>query len=156
EPPQACSEAHHPPGCALRQPDCLEVHQRADAPGEEVHRGAHLLRRDGPRRGARRAARRERLQAGAQQPQAGGRGEEPPRGRRHLPGAGRGAPRSPHGARDALAHQLLARSRREVDGRQARRRGARRLAWRGQRDEEEGRHAPHGRSEQGVRALPLV
>src|SRR6202023_730480 len=52
--------------------------------------------------------------------------------------------------------QLLARPQREVDGREARRRGDRRLEGRGQCGQEEGRHAPHGGREQGVRALSLV
>ena len=65
EPPQKRRKAHHPAGCALRQPDRLEVHQRPDVPGQEVHGRAHLLRRDGPRREPHEPAGREHLQAGA-------------------------------------------------------------------------------------------
>ena len=50
---------------------------------------------------------------------ADGRGEEPPRRRRQLPGSGRSAPGAPHGARDALAARSRAQARREVDGRSA-------------------------------------
>ena len=114
-----------PPDRALRQPDRLEVHQRPDVSGQEGDGRAHLLRRDGHRRGAHEPARRERLQAGAHQPQAGRRGEEPPRRWRDVPGAGRSPSRSPHRAGHALAHLLLARPQREVDGREARRRSDR-------------------------------
>src|SRR4029079_13832466 len=82
--------------------------------------------------------------------------EEPPCGWRHLPGAGGSPTRAPHRARDALAHAVLARSQREVDGGEAVGRGGRGIQGRRQCDEEEGRHASHGRGEQGVRALSLV
>jgi small subunit ribosomal protein S7 len=62
--------------------------------------------------------------------------------------------------RNALAMRWLisySRDRNEKSmEREAGRGNPRGLARRRQRDEEEGRHAPHGRSQQGVRALPLV
>ena len=58
---------------------------------------------------------RQRVQAGAVEHQAGRRGEEPPRRRRHVPGAGRSPSRAPHRARHALADLVFARAQREVD-----------------------------------------
>src|SRR6476619_6085895 len=61
--------------------------------------------------------------------------------------------------RTALAMRWLinySRDQREVDAGEARRRSHRRQQGRRQRGQEEGRHAPHGRREQGVRALSLV
>jgi small subunit ribosomal protein S7 len=52
----------------------------------------------------------------AREREARGRGEVPPRRRRDLPGAGRGAPRAPADARDALADRGRARAQREVHG----------------------------------------
>ena len=49
-------QASHSRRRALRQPDRLEVHQRDDAAGQEVHGRAHLLRRDGSRRDRGRAS----------------------------------------------------------------------------------------------------
>src|SRR5690606_18627176 len=107
EPPSEVRQAPCPARRALRQPDRLQVHQYPDDPGEEVDRRADLLRGDGPRGVAHRAAGCEHLQAGAPEHQAGRGGEEPPCWWRYLPGAGRGSPRASHGAGDALAHELL-------------------------------------------------
>ena len=81
-----------------------QVHQRPDDPGQEVHRRRHLLQRHGHRRSEDQPAGRDRLQAGAQQPQAGRGSEEPPRRWCHVSGAGRSASGSSHGAGHALAH----------------------------------------------------
>src|SRR5262249_58075250 len=93
---------------------------------------------------------------GAREGEAAGRGALPPGRRRHLPGAGRGAPAAAGLARDALDRAARARPSREVDDREARRRapGRRQRARRG--DQEEGGHAPDGGGEQGLRPLPLV
>ena len=58
----------------------------------------------------------EVFDAGAQQREADGRGQEPPRRWRQLPGAGRSTPGSPHCAGDALVARCGAQARREVDG----------------------------------------
>ena len=60
------------------------------------------------------------------------------------------------GAGDALADPVLPRAQREDDGRAAGGGADPRLQGRGEHDQEEGRHAPDGRGQPGVRALPLV
>src|SRR5207245_2546636 len=80
----------------------------------------------------------------------------PAGGRRHLPGAGRGAPPAPRLARHALDRAERARPSREVDGRQAGRRDPGRRQRAGRGDQEEGGHAPDGGGQQGLRPLPLV
>src|SRR5207247_1472134 len=85
-----------------------------------------------------------------------GRGALPPGGRRHLPGAGRGAPPAPRLARHALDRAERARPSREIDGRQAGRRDPGRRQRAGRGDQEEGGHAPDGGGQQGLRPLPLV
>ena len=63
---------------------------------QEVGRRAHHLRRARADRARRAARTRSRCSPGAvEQRQADGRGEEPPRRRRQLPGAGRSAPGAP-------------------------------------------------------------
>ena len=107
----------------------------AEKTGKAARRGARGRRQDGHARA---------------------RGSLPPRRRRELPGARRGAaaPR-PH-ARDPLARPVLARAAREGDAAEDRRRADGRDQLAGRRIQEEGRHLPDGAGQQGLRALPLV
>ena len=65
-------------------------------------------------------------------------------------------PGAAHFAGDSLAGHLRPRARRKGHDRQADQRAARCGQWPRRGDEEEGRHSPHGRSQQGIRALSLV
>ena len=85
-----------------------------------------------------------------------GRGALAPGRRRHLSGAGRGAPRPQPGAGDPLADLELARARREHDGGAAVGRIARRRQQSRRRGQEAGGHASDGRCQQGLLALSLV
>ena len=88
--------------------------------------------------------------------QAPARGQEPPRRRRHLPGARRGpAPPGQH-PRHPLDRRLLPPAPREDDGRAPRQRAARRQQRHRRLGEAPGRHAQDGRVQQGLRPLPLV
>ncbi|CAA9372010.1 MAG: SSU ribosomal protein S7p (S5e), partial [uncultured Gemmatimonadetes bacterium] len=156
ESPQPRCKAPDHSGSRLRERVGHQVRQHPHARRQEVDGRGDLLRRDEDRRGALRSAGGDDLQGRAEQRQAGARGEEPPGGRRHLPGAGGSPPGAPHRSRHALAGGLCPRPRREDDGRPARRRASCRVAQRGRYDQEEGRHAPHGGRQQGLRALPLV
>src|SRR2546428_568997 len=122
------------PDPALRKVARVGAQHVPDAGGEEVAVGADLLSGHGPGRAAPRAAGGGRLQAGAVEREAGARGEVPPRGRRDLPGAGGGAARAPHRARDAVADRVQPRAAREDDGGAPGRRGDPRLEGRGRDD----------------------
>src|SRR4029450_8864839 len=108
EPSKEVGEEPGSARCALRPPARLEVHHRLDAAGQEVDRRARVLRRDGHGRIPYESAWRERVQAGAREPEARGRSEEPPCRWRHVPGPGRSAPRASYRACHALADQLFA------------------------------------------------
>src|SRR6267143_1843787 len=88
--------------------------------------------------------------------EAGRRGEEPPRRRRELPGAGRGAAGAAHRARHALDPRGGAEARREIDDRAARRRAAGSGRGPRRRDEEARGSASHGGSQQGFLALQVL
>src|SRR2546425_9830802 len=129
---------------------------RSHGAGQEVAGGAGVLPGDGPDRATHRAARRERVQTGAVEREAGARGEVAPGGRRDLSSAGGSAAGAAHGPGDALADPVQPRAPREEHGGAARRRGDPRVEGRGRDDQEEGRHAPEGGSEPRLRALPVV
>ena len=97
------------------------------------------------------------LQAGRGERQAAGRGEVAPRRRLHLPGARRGSARAVSSRCRSAGSSTSAKARGEKTMmREAGRRvhGCRQQPrW---RHEEEGRHPPHGRGQQGVQPLPLV
>ena len=83
-------------------------------------------------------------------------GQEPPRRRRDLPGAGRSQAGPRHHVGDALAGQLRAAASREDHGRAADERDPRRLERPGRRSEAPRGHPQDGRGQQGLRPLPLV
>src|SRR3972149_4814669 len=95
-------------------------------------------------------------QAGVEQREADVGSEEPAGRRRHVPGAGGSATRAPDGPRHALDSPVRARAQREDDGGPAGRGSHPRLEGRGERHQEERRHAPDGGGEPSVRALPVV
>ena len=82
--------------------------------------------------------------------------QEPPRRRRHLPGAGRGAAPAGQHPRHPLDRRLLPPAPREDHGRAPRQRAARRQQRPRRLDQAQGRPAQDGRVQQGLRALPLV
>ena len=98
----------------------------------------------------------QRVPRRARQCAPGGRSALAPGRRRHLSGAGRSAARSRPGAGDPLAHLELARPLRAHDGRAAVGRTARCRQQPRRCGQETGRHASHGRRQQGLLALPLV
>ena len=128
EPPQQGGQAPGPARSALRQPDRLEVHQQPDVRGQEERRPSASSTAHGPVEERTEPAGRDGLQAGGEQRQADRRGEEPPRRRCHVQVPVEVRPER----RTALAMRwlisLLARPQREVDGREARRRGDPRVA----------------------------
>jgi ribosomal protein S12 len=95
---------------------------RRQALGRRAHRlrRARVCEREDRHRPGRHA------QARARQRQAAARGQEPPRRRRHLPGADRGQGPRGHHARHPLARRLLPPAPREDDGRAPRQRAPRR------------------------------
>ena len=101
-----------------------------------------------------RARIRSNLHGRAEQHQADGRSEVPPRPAVPTTSSRGSSSRPPRGARDALAEGSRPQARREVDGPAPGQRaaGGRR---RPRRREEARRSPPHGRGQQGVRALPL-
>ena len=82
--------------------------------------------------------------------------KSPARGRRDLSGACRSPPLPPAGAGHALACGLCPLPGGENHGAQARRRTDGRGGRPRYGSQAAGRHAPHGGSESGVRALPLL
>src|SRR5439155_21162588 len=74
----------------------------------------------------------------------------------HLSGAGRGQHHTPAGARHSLDHRGRARAQRKDDDGAAFGRAARRVQQPGKRGQEARGHAPNGRGQSGVSALPLV
>src|SRR5581483_4142153 len=130
--------------------------QQGDARRQEVDRRADRLRRARERRHEDRPAAGRGARAGREDGHAGARGARPPRRRRELPGAGRGAAASCPHARGALARDLRARAPREGHVEQAGQRDSGRPEPAGWGVQAQGRRLPDGAGEQGVRALPLV
>ena len=123
---------------------------------EKIVYGA--IDRIGDKTGLRGGRRHRALAAGARQREAGGRSEVAPRRRRHLPGARRSTRLT--AARPSRMRWVIEAAtdrEREVHGR---------IGWlpncwrppsnRGAAVAQARGHAPHGRGQQGVRALPLV
>src|SRR6266566_5501673 len=86
EPSQIGDQAPGAARPALRQPDGLEVLEQPDGVRQEVVVGADLLSGDGYDRAAHGAARRERVQAGALEREAGAGSEVPACGRSDISG----------------------------------------------------------------------
>src|ERR1700688_4622941 len=140
----------------IRQRPRAEVYQFDDVRRQALDRAAHFLRRDGSDRAENERRSAEGVQEGHRERQAGAGSEDAARGRRELPGSGRSKSVPSAIARDSLPAALRAHALGQNDDRQAGRGvdGCRQRPRR--RDEKEGRRAPHGRSQQGVRALSLV
>ena len=115
-----------------------------------------FYRRPHGSRGAFGTTRPGSVQPGPEQRQACRRGEEQAGRRRHIPGADRSPPRATPGAGHKVDDRLFPQAGRAVDGGSPRGRDSGREPKRGKHDKEEGRHAPDGRSQQGVRPLSLV
>src|SRR2546423_3957879 len=130
--------------------------QPRDDAWEEEHRRADRLPGAQPRRRADRQAAGRSARAGDQDDHAGARGSLPPRRRRELPGARRGAAAPCAHARRALAGHVLARPAGEAHVGEAGRRDPGRPEPAGQRLQAQGRPLPDGAGQQGLRPLSLV
>src|SRR5215210_3002275 len=152
---------HHPAPCARAGPRLqLAARHPGDQQGDDARqevdrRGDRLPRAEPDRRADRQAAGRG-AGAGDQDRDARARGSLSPRRRRELPGAGRGAAAAGPHPGGALDRRVRARSAREADARQARRRDPGRAQLAGRCVQAQGRPLPNGAGQQGLRALPVV
>ncbi|CAA9563834.1 MAG: SSU ribosomal protein S7p (S5e), partial [uncultured Thermomicrobiales bacterium] len=144
------------PGPAVQQRTGVPVHQQGHAARQEGRRREDHVRGDGHHPVPHGSVADRGLRAGAVQRHAGPRGQAPPRRWCHLPGPGpdRGLASPVPG--DPLADLFGPVPAGQDDGGQARQRAARRLQRHRRDDQAPGRHAPHGRSEPRVLALPLL
>src|SRR5215210_1831186 len=152
---------HHPAACARAGPRLqLAARHPGDQQGDDARqevdrRGDRLPGAEPDRRADRQAAGRG-AGAGDQDRDARARGSLSPRRRRELPGAGRGAAAAGPHPGGALDRRVRARSAREADARQARRRDPGRAQLAGRCVQAQGRPLPNGAGQQGLRALPVV
>src|SRR5690349_3127278 len=152
---------HHPaPGARARSRLQLAPRHPGDQQGDdrrqEVDRRGDRLPRAGPGRRADGEAADRGTGAGDQDRHPRARGPLAARGRRQLPGSGRGAAAPGPHARRALARPVRARPAREADVREAGGRDHGRAQPAGRRLQAQGRSLPDGAGQQGLRALQVV